>query len=208
MGKKFARKMMIFVIAAAMVLSSGIGVFAASSSEVGAVSNLNSTEKYSNKSVVIQWGAVSDASAYVIYKNGREVARVSGTSYTLTGLKDGEQYTLSIAAVAKDGKTVGQQVTIQNNTLTKRWMKPIKVKKAKKGKKKATFKWKKVKGATGYQIRYSKDGKTWKTKYVKGGKKTKTTIKKLSKGKWYYRIRAVKNGYLGVQSGTKTVNVK
>lgn len=207
MGKKFARKMMIFVIAAAMVLSSGIGVFAADSSQAGKVSNLNSTEKYGNKTVVITWGKAENATSYNVYKNGKKVATVTGTSYTLKGLKDGEMYTLTVAAVGKNGKE-GTRVAIQNNTQTKRWMKSIKVKKAKKGKKKATFKWKKVKGATGYQIRYSKDGKTWKTKYVKGGKKTKTTIKKLSKGKWYYRIRAVKNGYLGVQSGTNTVKVK
>ena len=208
MGKKFARKMVVFMIAAAMVLSSGIGIFAASSSEVGAVSNVNSVEKVGTNSTTITWKAVDGASGYIVYKNGKQVAKVSGTSYVLKGLKAGETYTISIAAIAKDGTTIGAKTAIKGKTSSMRWMKTVKVKKVKKGKKKATVTWKKVKGATGYQILYSKDGKTWKSKFVKGGKKKKATIKKLSKGKWYVRVRPVKGDYLGALSATKTVKVK
>lgn len=208
MGKSIMKKMVVFVVAAALVISSGASVFAASSSEVGAVKSVNSDIKYTQKTTVITWTAVSDASAYNVYKNGKFVKQVKGTSFTLTGLKDGETFTIAIAPVAKDGKTVGAKTVVKGKTLSMRWMKNIKIKKAKKGKKKATVTWKKVKGATGYQILYSKDGKTWKTKFVKGGKKTKATIKKLSKGKWYFKVRAVKGNYLGGYSKTKTAKVK
>ena len=208
MGKKLFKKMVVFVVAAALVISSGAGVFAASSSEVGAVKSISSVETYSSKSVKITWTKVANASKYYIYKNGKKVGEATGTSFTLKGLKAGEQYTLSVAAVAKDGKTTGAKTTIKDKTSSKRWMKNIKVKKVKKGKKKATVTWKKVSGATGYQILYSKDGKTWKSKFINGGSKTKTTIKKLSKGKWYVRVRPVKSGYLGVLTKKYSVKVK
>lgn len=208
MGKKILKKMVVFAVAAALVISSGAGVFAASSSEVGAVKSVNSDIQYTKKTVTVTWTKVANASAYNVYKNGKFVAKVTGTSYTLKGFKDGQTFTLAIAPIAKDGKTVGKRTVVKGKTLTMRWMKNIKIKKAKKGKKKATITWKKVKGATGYQILYSKDGKTWKTKFVKGGKKTKATIKKLSKGKWYFKVRAVKGNYLGGYSKTKTAKVK
>ena len=148
-------------------------------------------------------------------KNGRTVHSLikamscfKGTSFVLKGLKAGEKYTLAIAAVAPNGKTVGKKTAVKSNTLTKRWMKSIKVTKVKPGKKKVTIKWKKISGATGYQVLYSKNGKTWKSKFIKGGKKTSTTIKKLSKGKWYVRVRAVKSGYLGVLCVKKSCKVK
>ena len=208
MGKNFVRKMVVFMIAAAMILSSGASIFAASSSEVGVVKNLNTVESYNKKTVKITWKATPNASAYKIYKNGKVVKTVKGTSVTLKGIKANSKYTLAVAAVAKDGKTIGKKTTIKGKTISMRWMKGIKVKKAKPGKKKATFKWKKVKGATGYMIMYSKDKKIWKTKFVKGGKKTSATIKKLKKGKWYYKVRPVSGKYLGVECGLKTVKVK
>ena len=208
MGNKFMRKMVATFVALALVFTSGIGVFAASSSEVGKVSSINTVEKVSSKSVAISWPAVSNASAYVVYKNGKQVAKVNGTSFTLTGLKAGETYTLSVAAVAKDGKTIGTATSVTGKTASSRWMKSMKFKKIKKGKKKATITWKKVKGATAYQIAYSKDGKTWKYKWVKGGKKTKAVIKKLSKGTWKFKVRAVKGSYLGEFSKVKKVKIK
>ena len=208
MGKNFVRKMVVFMIAAAMILSSGASIFAASSSEVGVVKNLKTTESFSKKTVKITWKATPNASAYKIYKNGKLVKTVKGTSVTLKGIKANSKYTIAIAAVAKDGKTIGKKTAVKGKTLSMRWMKSIKVKKAKPGKKKATIKWKKVKSATGYMVMYSKDKKTWKTKFVKGGKKTSATIKKLKKGKWYYKVRPVSGKYLGVECGLKTVKVK
>ncbi|HCT92525.1 MAG TPA: hypothetical protein DF613_14280 [Lachnospiraceae bacterium] len=85
------------------------------------------------------------------------------------------------------------------------------------GTKKKTAKatWKKVSGATGYQIQYAlkSNFKGKKTVTVKGGKKTSGTIKKLKSGKKYYvRVRAYKkigsqNAYTKFSS-TKSVKVK
>ena len=207
MGKHFVRKMVVFMIAAAMILSSGAGVFATSSSQVGVVKSVKTVENISKKSVKITWKKAKGAIKYKVYKNGKLVKTVTGTSCTLTGIKAGSKYTISVAPVAKDG-TIGKKTAVKGMTYSKRWMKTITVKKAKPGKKKATIKWKKVKGATGYQVLYSKDKKTWKYKYVKGGSKTSTVIKKLKKGKWYYKVRAVKSGYLGGVCNTRSVKVK
>ena len=58
-----------------------------------------------------------------------------------------------------------------------------------KKKKTVVLSWKKVKGATGYQIQYSANGTVKKT--MKNTKKTKLTIKKLKKKKTYsFRVRA------------------
>ena len=209
MGKIFLRKMVVFVLTVALVFSCGASVFAAgSSSQVGVVKSVKSVESYSKKSVTITWSKVKGATAYKVYKNGKLIKTVKGTSFVLKGLKAGEKYTLAIAAVAPNGKTVGKKTAVKSNTLTKRWMKSIKVTKVKPGKKKVTIKWKKISGATGYQVLYSKNGKTWKSKFIKGGKKTSTTIKNLSKGKWYVRVRAVKSGYLGVLCVKKSCKVK
>ena len=94
-------------------------------------------------------------------------------------------------------------------------MKNATVKKVKAGKKKATVTWKKVKGATGYQIRYSYSKSMSGAKYmtVKGGSKTKATIKKLKKGKRVYvQVRPIKaykgHTYIGILGSKKSAKVK
>jgi hypothetical protein len=87
-----------------------------------------------------------------------------------------------------------------NQTTTVSSPKPVKapakvtLKSVKKGKKKATVKWKKVSGAKGYQIQYSTSKKfTKKTTKSKTTTKTSITIKKLkSKNTYYFRVRAYK----------------
>lgn len=77
----------------------------------------------------------------------------------------------------------------------------------KKGKKSFKAVWKKVSGASGYQIQYSTDKKfkkNLKTVTVKKSKTTSTTVKKLKSNKKYYvRVRTYKN----VKKGNKTVKV-
>lgn len=66
-----------------------------------------------------------------------------------------------------------------------------KIKKGKRSGKKLTLKWGKVKGVTGYEIKYSNSSKfkKAKTKNVKG---CKVTLKLKNKKKWYVKIRAYK----------------
>ena len=209
MGKKILKKMVVFVVAAALIISSGACVFAGTSSQVGVTKTVTSSQVYSKRSCTVKWAKVKNAVSYNVYKNGKLVAKgVKGTSYTLKGIKVGTTFKITIKALAKNGKTLGKASTTKASTLTNRWMKTVKFKKVKRGKKKATVYWTKVKGATAYQVLYSKDGKTWKSRIVKGGSKTKVTIKKLSKGKWYFKIRPIKNGYLGCRTVAKSAKVK
>lgn len=72
--------------------------------------------------------------------------------------------------------------------------KRVTIKSVKKGKKKASIKWKKVSGAKGYKIQYSTK-KSFKAKYTKSKttNKTSITIKKLkSKKVYYFRVKAYK----------------
>ena len=206
MSNKLARKMVAMLFAVALVFTSGVGVFAASSSEVGAVGYVSTTGHWGSKTFEISYPAATGAASYNIYVNGAYVGNTTGTTFYYTAANGG-QYTISVQPIAKNG-TPGSVTSVSAKTDSMRWMKNIKVKKVKKGKKKFTARWKKVKGATGYQIRYSKDGVHWTYKYVKGGKKTSKTIKKLSKGTWYVQVRAVKGDYLGVLSKTYKVKVK
>ena len=78
--------------------------------------------------------------------------------------------------------------------------------------KKINVKWKKVKGAKGYQLQYALNKKFKKKKSIQT-KKTKYTIKKLKKKKTYYiRVRAYKmNGkkkVYGKWSKVKKVKIK
>lgn len=87
-----------------------------------------------------------------------------------------------------------------------------KIKKVKKGKKSLKFKLKKIKGAAGYQIRYS-DEKSFDGYWEKNVKKAKVKLKKLDrKTKYYIKARAYKkNGniyFFGKFSKTKKAKTK
>ena len=93
--------------------------------------------------------------------------------------------------------------------------KPAKVvfRKAAAGKKKVTLTWKKVKGATGYQVYRATSKKGKYTCVKKNLKAVKYTDKKLKKGKtYYYKVRAYKkvNGktIVGTYSAVRKVKVK
>ena len=63
---------------------------------------------------------------------------------------------------------------------------------------KAKVKWSRVKGAAGYEIRYSTDKKLKKNVKKITTRKTSYTVKKLKKGKSsYFKVRAYKKGAKG-----------
>ena len=81
--------------------------------------------------------------------------------------------------------------------------------KVKAGKKRITVKYKKVSGATGFQIRYKKEKGKWVIKKYKGNKSCSKVFKKLKKGKKYsVQIRVVKGRTYSNWSKIKTVKVK
>ena len=94
-------------------------------------------------------------------------------------------------------------------------LKPSAVSKVKGAKKSFTVNYKKAKGATGYQVQYSKNkyfASGNKTVKVKGAKNVKKTVKKLKAGKYYVRVRTYKTvkkkTYYSNWSKAKAVKVK
>ena len=78
-----------------------------------------------------------------------------------------------------------------------------KIKSIKKGHRRLTIKWKKVKGAIGYKVRYSryKSMKYYKTKFVRS---TKTTIKNLwPRTRYYVMVRTYKTRDNGIRLYSK-----
>lgn len=89
-----------------------------------------------------------------------------------------------------DIKRYGTVEAAKPNTVTA--PKRVTIKSLKKGKKKATLKWKKVTGAKGYRVQYS-TSKKFKNAKAKTTTKTKIVIKKLkSKKTYYFRVKAYK----------------
>lgn len=53
--------------------------------------------------IPLVWDAVAGASGYVVYRGGTQLATVSGTSYTVTGLQPGTSYTHTVRATNTGG---------------------------------------------------------------------------------------------------------
>lgn len=90
--------------------------------------------------------------------------------------------------------------------------KQVKIKSVKNNKKKSfKIKWKKVKGAKGYQVKYALNKKFTKGKKVKNTKKLSLTVKKLKKKTYFVKVRAytlTKDGKKVYGSWSKIKKVK
>ena len=88
------------------------------------------------------------------------------------------------------------------------WPQPTKIKSIKAGKRTATIKWKKKKGATGYSVFIFKKNKIVKEKFFKGSKKTTCKVTGL-KRRTKYRVEVVTfKGKWDAQSKFKTFRTK
>lgn len=173
------------------------------------------TSKYTNKSITLSWTKNSVVSGYEIYnsKNRRDVriTKPGTTKGTISKLKAGTAATFRVRAyVNKDGQyyygpfTSIKTATAPNSTK----ISSIASSKAKQ----VTVKWKKVKGATQYEVYRSTRSKSG---YKKIGttKKTSYTDKKATGGKkYYYKIRVCKKidkkNYYSSYSAVKSVTAK
>ncbi|MCD8013842.1 MAG: Ig-like domain-containing protein [Lachnospiraceae bacterium] len=182
--------------------------------------SINGAENTST-GITLTWGKVSDASGYYIYRKSeteetsvliKTISSVSKVSYTDTEVKssNGVTYTYTVIPFGDSIISSGASKEIVRLTGTK-------LSSAKNtSKKKATIKWKKTSGVTGYQIQYS-TSKTFskgnKTKLVSGSSKAKVKLSGLKKGKTYYvRIRTYKTvsgkKYYSAWSSKKKVKIK
>lgn len=136
----------------------------------------------------------SSKKSVVTVKNGALTFKKSGKAKINLKLKSGKTLTYSVKVYPK----------IPPKT---------KFKKLSSGKGKVKLKWKKSKGASGYEIQYSANKSFYGKKTVKLGKKTSKTINGLYRyQKYYFRIRAYSKSKIGISrskwSGKKSKTPK
>ncbi|HCT92124.1 MAG TPA: hypothetical protein DF613_12225 [Lachnospiraceae bacterium] len=180
------------------------------------VSGLKAASQTTN-SVKLTWKEVSGAEKYYIYqynssaKKWKKIASVpsSELTYTVKKLKAGTGYRFGVKACrTQSGKQVLSDSYVSLYTATK----PAAVKfSVKAGKKKATLKWSKVSGATGYYI-YCRTSTKAAWKKLKTVKKTSYSATKLKSGQsCSFMVKAYKTykgkTYVG-SSQTKKVKIK
>ncbi len=184
-----------------------------SQSGVRNVSGLTAGSK--EKTITLSWRKVSGAKGYFVYQRNNtkkkwvKIATVKPgtTTYTVRKLKPGTAYRFAVKAYATKNK---KQVTSKSYTSVDVATKPSAVKfTVTAGKGKATFKWSKVKGATGYTI-YYKRKETDAFRKLGSTKKTSFTKTGLDSGKYIFTVRAYKTcggrKYMGT-SAAKTVKI-
>ena len=151
------------------------------------------------KSVKLNWKKIPEAKGYIIYQynNSKKKWDTKATltkntaAYTLKGLTAGTNYRFAVKAYiqSKDGKQISSKSYASVYTATAPNAVNFKVTP---GKKKATLKWSKVKGATGYTVYYKTNKqKSWKK--LKSLKATRYTKTKLKSGTTYtFTVKAFK----------------
>ena len=157
-------------------------------------------KKQTTTSITLNWSKASGATGYEIYKYNsskkkwEKVGSTTKTSYTVKKLKAGTKYKFKVKAY----KTVNKKkyygsYSSELQTATK--TSTPKITSLTTGSKKANLKWKKVSGATGYEIYMatSKNGKYSKVKTITKSSTVKYSKAKLKKNKkYYFKVRTYK----------------
>lgn len=171
------------------------------------VSKLRAKEQ-TQTSVKLTYKAGANAEVYEIYqlKSGsyKKIATTSNLSYTVKKLKAGTVYKFKVVSVNETKTSAGKVISTATQP-KKAVIKKISVKN-----RKVTLSWKKVKGATGYEIYRSTDGKTFEL--VKDTAKLTYTSKRMKKGNYIYKVRAYikvgKNKIYGADSKVKKIDIQ
>ena len=143
------------------------------------------TSAISYNTIKLTWNKVTGANGYDIYMNGKKIKTVTSTSYTVAKLKSGTTYKFAVKPYTKNGSSTLYGSTLKTLTTSTN---PVTVNfKLTAGSRKATVKWNKVTGASGYKIYYKtlKNG-SWKLLKTVNNKTTSYTKTGLTKGKTYY----------------------
>ncbi len=179
-------------------------------------------EKQKTDSVTLKWELTTNT-RYKVYcydykkpkKGYQYIGKVkNGNEYfKIKNLKAGTSYKVKVRPyVTVNGKNYYGPYSEALKISTQ--PQKLKITKIKSGNKKATIKWKKASGASGYQIYMStsKNGKYKKVKTIKNAKTVSYTKKSLKNGqKYYFKVRAYKtvNGQkiYGSYSNPKSINL-
>lgn len=173
-------------------------------------------KRQDTKSITLNWSKTIGATGYTVQKYDTSkkkwvnVKTTKNNSLKITGLKAGTTYKFKVRAY----KTVSNKkyYGVISSTLTTGTKTKTPTARVKAGKKKATISWKKVSGATGYQVQMStKKNRGYKTIKTTKGKTVSYTKTKLKKGKrYYFKVRTYKtiNGKKIYSSYSKIVSVK
>lgn len=154
-------------------------------------------ELYGHDDVKISWSKSTGASGYYVYykkstsSNYTQLTRTTLTSAKVGGLTDGTYYYFKVVPYFKSGDT--RYKSTQYKTSGIYTLKKIEKPSAAKSEIKVKISWKKINGATGYQVAQyqKKDGKYVKLNcyYTKDASKLFTAAKSKTR---YYRVRAYK----------------
>lgn len=163
-----------------------------------------------SSSAKLSWSKVSGATSYVVYrstdgKTWKQIKIVTGTSYTATGLYSGKNYWFRVAAYSNKIKSYGDYSSSVKTTTRVGQVDSLKV--TARAKTSISLSWAKERGAAGYVVYRSLDGKTW-TK-VATTTKTSVTATGLVKNKNYqFKVRAYQKLSSGTVYGSYSVVVK
>lgn len=163
---------------------------------------ITSVESTQYNRMKVTWKPVAGATKYEIYrstsKNGsyKKVATItdmSETSWTDKKVKTGTTYYYKMKSVIEANKTLKSGYSKAKSAKCVPAAPNVSLKSSKKNQMKVS--WKKVSGASGYEVyrASSKKGKYTKVTTIKKGKTASYTDKKVKSGKkYYYKVRAYK----------------
>lgn len=192
--KRFIKSLLLFCITL-MCIVSVPSIAEAASKAPGKVKNLKATA--SESQIKLKWKKVSNAKGYNIYqlnsdKTLTKIASTKSTSYTIKKLTNNTTYTYCVAAYRTVKSKTYEGTKSSYVKATPKVKKPGKVNLSIKscGDSVITLKWKKISGASGYEV-YQYD--STKKAYTSIGKITglSVTVKSLTNGKNYkFKVRA------------------
>lgn len=179
------------ILCALVILALSTGEASAATKKPAKVS-LTGVSSADYNAIKITWKKANAAEKYQVYrassKNGKykKVATTASRTYINRKLKFGKKYYYKVRALNKSKKGAFSQKEAATPKLKK--VSGTTASSAKTGS--VTLSWKKVNGATGYQV-YRATGKKGSFKKVKSPASARYTQSGLSKGKtYYYKIRA------------------
>ena len=183
---------------------------------IGDIKNLKQATTYTTSSIKLSWDKVSGAKGYEIYraprKNGtyKKIGDTKNLNYKNRGLEAGTNYYYKVRAykVVK-GKTVYGSFSSRIKMSTKTEAPAIKLKATGN---KVKISWKKVTGASGYEV-YMSTSKSGGYNKIGSAKALSYTQSKLEKNKrYYFKVKSLKyiNGekVFSTYSSVKSIKVK